>query len=97
MPSSGCLGDRVVAADPGLVRLRMASTTVFTLGLSLSVLYALTQLAGQTFTVALLGVVVSMIASMAFNDRRPIQRVLGRDDAGHRGRHGHPRGAPRPP
>ena len=66
----------MAASDPGLVRLRMASVTVLTLGTSLGVLFGLTELSGQTFTVALLGVVISMISSMALNDGRPLQRLI---------------------
>lgn len=49
------LPDRLIASDPGLVRLRMASTTVATLALSLGVLYGVTQMASQPFTVACSG------------------------------------------
>lgn len=58
--------DGFVASDPGLVRLRMAVTTIATLVVSLGLLYVITLLAGQPLTVALLGVVISMISSMAF-------------------------------
>ena len=68
----GRLRDAVVASDPGLVRLRTAGTTVFTLAAALGVLFVLTELFSQAFTVALLGVVISMISSMAFTDRRPL-------------------------
>jgi hypothetical protein len=61
----------LAASDPGLARLRTAATTVLTLAASLGLLYVLTDLFGQTFTVALLGVVISMISSMAFTDPSP--------------------------
>jgi uncharacterized membrane protein YccC len=70
------LGNRAIASDPGLVRLSMATTTVVTLGVSLGVLYGTTQAAGQPFTVAMLGVVISMISSMAFKGPRPAQRAI---------------------
>ncbi len=53
----------------------MAAMTVLTLATSLGVLYGLTDLLGQTFTVALLGVVISMISSMAFSDPRRWQQA----------------------
>ncbi len=68
--------DWLVAADPGSLRLRMAATTVATVALALAVLAKLAGLTGQPITVALLGVVVAMISSVAVNDQEPRQRVL---------------------
>lgn len=62
--------DRLIASDPGLVQLRVASGKVLSLGMSLAVLYGFTKLAGQPFTVALLSVLIPMIASMA-----PLQQL----------------------
>jgi hypothetical protein len=62
---------RLIASDPGLVQLRVASGKVLSLGMSLAVLYGFTKLAGQPFTVALLSVLIPMIASMA-----PLQQLL---------------------
>lgn len=61
-------GDWVVGSDPGLLRLRMATRTTAALGCSLLVLYALTRATGQPLTVALLGVVITMVASRSVNE-----------------------------
>jgi uncharacterized membrane protein YccC len=68
--------DWLVASDPGSLRLRMAGTTVATVALALAVLAGLTTLTGQPITVALLGVVIAMISSVAVTDPKPRQRVL---------------------
>ena len=68
--------DWLVAADPGSLRLRMAATTVATVALALAVLAKLAGLTGQPITVALLGVVIAMISSVAVNDQEPRQRAL---------------------
>jgi hypothetical protein len=62
--------DGLIASDPGLVQLRVASGKVLSLGISLAVLYGFTKLACQPFTVALLSVLIPMIASMA-----PLQQL----------------------
>ena len=54
----------------------MAGTTALTLAVSLGVLYLITVLAGQPVTVAMLGVVISMISSTAFDDPDVRQREL---------------------
>jgi uncharacterized membrane protein YccC len=68
--------DWLVASDPGSLRLRMAGTTFGTAVLALSVLIGLATLTGQPITVALLGVVIATISSMAVNDPEPRQRAL---------------------
>ncbi|MGH3782916.1 MAG: hypothetical protein ACRDRO_20415 [Pseudonocardiaceae bacterium] len=65
-----------MASDPGSLRLRMAATTVGTVALALAVLAGLATLTGQPITVALLGVVIAMISSVAVNDPEPRQQVL---------------------
>ncbi len=60
--------------DPGEQRLRVASRTTLALGLALLVLYLLTRAANQPVTVSLLGVVISMMSSMAVNDPNPRQQ-----------------------
>ncbi|PZS38242.1 MAG: FUSC family protein [Pseudonocardiales bacterium] len=54
----------------------MAATTVATVALALAVLAKLASLTGQPITVALFGVVIAMISSVAVNDPEPGQRVL---------------------
>ncbi|OCB40587.1 hypothetical protein A5676_10930 [Mycobacterium malmoense] len=69
-------GDWVVGSDPGLLRLRMATRTTAALGCSLLVLYALTRATGQPLTVALLGVVITMVASRSVNEPDPRQQRI---------------------
>jgi hypothetical protein len=66
----------VIGSDPGLLRLRMATRTTAALGLSLVALYALTRATGQPLTVALLGVVITMIASRSVNEPDPRQQRI---------------------
>ncbi|MGH3827305.1 MAG: hypothetical protein ACRDQX_09050, partial [Pseudonocardiaceae bacterium] len=66
----------MIASDPGLLRLRMAATTVATMVLALVVLTGLATLTGQPITLAFLGVVIAMISSTTVNDPEPRQRAL---------------------
>lgn len=66
----------VVGSDPGLLRLRMATRTTAALGCSLLVLYAATRATGQPLTVALLGVVITMVASRSVNEPDPGQQRI---------------------
>ena len=61
----------LTASDPGLLRLRSAGTTIGVLVVTLVVLAGFTSLAGQPVTVAMLGVVVAMISSIAVTDPTP--------------------------
>ncbi len=61
----------LIGSDPGLLRLRMATRTTAALGCSLVVLYVLTKATGQPLTVALLGVVITMVASRSVNEPDP--------------------------
>ncbi len=54
----------------------MAGTTAATLAVSLGVLYVITVAAGQPVTVVMLGVIISMISSMALDDPDVRQRAL---------------------
>jgi uncharacterized membrane protein YgaE (UPF0421/DUF939 family) len=65
-----------VGSDPGLLRLRMAIRTSVTLGCSLGILFLLTRATGQPLTVALLGVVITMIAARSVNDPDPTQQRI---------------------
>ncbi len=73
-PTRG-LWTALVASDPGFVRLRMAGRTLVTLVLTLAVLSLAAAAAGQQVTVAMLGVVVAMISSIAVNDPSPTQQL----------------------
>ncbi|BBY04251.1 FUSC family protein [Mycobacterium seoulense] len=61
----------MIGSDPGLLRLRMATRTTAALGCSLLALYALTRATGQPLTVALLGVVITMVAARSVNEPDP--------------------------
>lgn len=65
-----------VGSDPGLLRLRMATRTTAALGCSLVMLYLLTRATGQPLTVALLGVVITMIAARSVNEPDPHQHRI---------------------
>ena len=60
-----------IGSDPGLLRLRMAIRTTAALACSLAMLYLLTRATGQPLTVALLGVVITMIAARSVNEPDP--------------------------
>jgi len=57
-----------IGSDPGLLRLRMATRTTAALGCSLLIMYLVTRATGQPLTVALLGVVITMVASRSVNE-----------------------------
>lgn len=65
-----------VGSDPGLLRLRMASRTTAALACSLVALYLLTRATGQPLTVALLGVVITMIAARSVTEPDPRQQRI---------------------
>jgi uncharacterized membrane protein YgaE (UPF0421/DUF939 family) len=60
-----------IGSDPGLLRLRMATRTTAALGCSLLIMFVVTRLAHQPLTVALLGVVITMVASRSVNEPDP--------------------------
>src|ERR1700758_5161197 len=60
-----------IGSDPGLLRLRMATRTTAALGCSLLIMYLVTRAAGQPLTVALLGVVITMVAARSVNEPDP--------------------------
>jgi uncharacterized membrane protein YgaE (UPF0421/DUF939 family) len=66
----------VIGSDPGLLRLRTATRTTAALGCSLLALYVLTRATGQPLTVALLGVVITMVASRSVNEPDPHQQRI---------------------
>ncbi|WP_221044507.1 FUSC family protein [Mycobacterium senriense] len=66
----------MIGSDPGLLRLRMATRTTAALGLSLLALFILTRATGQPLTVALLGVVITMVASRSVNEPDPHQQRI---------------------
>lgn len=69
-------GNWLIGSDPGLLRLRMATRTTAALGCSLLALYVLTRATGQPLTVALLGVVITMVASRSVNEPDPHQQRI---------------------
>ncbi len=68
--------DLSIGTDPGWLRLQLAGRTTITLAVTLGVMYLLTSWAGAPFTVALLGVVISMMIAMAVNEPDPLQRLV---------------------
>ncbi|MBX9981203.1 MAG: FUSC family protein, partial [Mycobacterium gordonae] len=65
-----------LGSDPGLLRLRLAIRTTIALACSLLVMYALTSMAHQPLTVALLGAVITMIAARSVNEPDPRQQRI---------------------
>ena len=65
-----------IGSDPGLLRLRMATRTTAALACSLAILYVITKATGQPLTVALLGVVITMIAAQSVNEPNPRQQRI---------------------
>jgi hypothetical protein len=66
----------LIGSDPGLLRLRMAVRTTAALACALVVLSLLTKATGQPLTVALLGVVITMIAARSVNEPDPRQQRI---------------------
>jgi hypothetical protein len=60
-----------IGSDPGLLRLRMATRTTAALACALVILFLLTRATGQPLTVALLGVVITMVAARSVNEPDP--------------------------
>jgi uncharacterized membrane protein YccC len=65
-----------IGSDPGLLRLRMASRTTAALASALSLLFLLTKATGQPLTVALLGVVITMVAARSVNEPDPRRQQI---------------------
>lgn len=60
-----------IGSDPGLLRLRMAARTTVSLAVALLILFLLTKGTHQPLTVALLGVLITMVAGRAVNEPDP--------------------------
>jgi hypothetical protein len=65
-----------VGSDPGLLRLRMAARTTVSLAIALLILFLLTKATHQPLTVALLGVLITMVAGRAVNEPDPYQQKI---------------------
>ena len=65
-----------IGSDPGLLRLRMASRTTLALVSALGILFLLTKATGQPVTVALLGVLITMVSGRAVNEPDPRQQRI---------------------
>jgi uncharacterized membrane protein YgaE (UPF0421/DUF939 family) len=65
-----------IGSDPGLLRLRMAARTTAALALALLILFLLTRATHQSLTVALLGVLITMVAGRAVNEPDPQRQKL---------------------
>jgi uncharacterized membrane protein YccC len=60
-----------IGSDPGLLRLRMACRTTAALASALLILFLVTKATGQPLTVALLGVVITMVSARSVNESDP--------------------------
>jgi hypothetical protein len=65
-----------IGSDPGLLRLRMAGRTTVALVCALAILFLLTKATGQPVTVALLGVLITMVSGRAVNEPDPRQQKI---------------------
>jgi uncharacterized membrane protein YccC len=65
-----------IGSDPGLLRLRMACRTTAALASALLILFLLTKATGQPLTVALLGVVITMVAARSVNEPDPRRQKI---------------------
>ena len=65
-----------IGSDPGLLRLRAATRTTASLACSMGILFLLTRATGQPLTVALLGVIITMIAAQSVNEADPRQQRI---------------------
>jgi uncharacterized membrane protein YccC len=65
-----------IGSDPGLLRLRMATRTTAALACALAILFLLTRATGQPLTVALLGVVITMVAARSVNEPDPYRQRI---------------------
>jgi len=65
-----------IGSDPGLLRLRMACQTTAALASALLILFLLTKATGQPLTVALLGVVITMVAARSVNEPDPRRQKI---------------------
>ncbi|SPX90356.1 Membrane protein-like protein [Mycobacterium xenopi] len=66
----------LIGSDPGLLRLRAASRTTAALACALAILYGLSRATGQPVTVALLGVLITMVSGRAVNEPGPRQQKI---------------------
>jgi len=65
-----------IGSDPGLLRLRMAARTTASLAVALLILFLLTKVTHQPLTVALLGVLITMVAGRAVNEPEPRKQKI---------------------
>jgi len=66
----------LIGSDPGALRLRMATRTTAALGCALAILFLLAKATGQPVTVALLGVLITMVAARSVNEPDPRQQKI---------------------
>ncbi|WP_116375064.1 FUSC family protein [Mycobacterium sp. MFM001] len=66
----------MIGSDPGGLRLRTATRTTAALACALGILFLLTKATGQPVTVALLGVLITMVAARSVNEPDPRQQKL---------------------
>ena len=66
----------MIGSDPGLLRLRMAARTTASLAVALLILFLLTKATHQPLTVALLGVLITMVAGRVVNEPDPRRQKI---------------------
>ncbi|MGH3967518.1 MAG: FUSC family protein, partial [Mycobacterium sp.] len=66
----------MIGSDPGLLRLRMATRTTAALASALAILFLLTRAMGQPVTVALLGVLITMVSARSVNEPDPRRQKI---------------------
>jgi uncharacterized membrane protein YgaE (UPF0421/DUF939 family) len=65
-----------IGSDPGLLRLRMAFRTTAALTAALSILFLVTKATRQPLTVALLGVLITMVSARSVNEPDPRRQQI---------------------
>ncbi len=65
-----------IGSDPGLLRLRMAARTTIALAAALLILFLVTKATHQPLTVALLGVLITMVSGRSVNERDPRRQKI---------------------
>jgi uncharacterized membrane protein YccC len=68
--------NRTIGSDPGLLRLRMAARTTVALAVALLILFVLTKATHKPLTIALLGVLITMVAGRTVNEPDPQRQKL---------------------
>jgi uncharacterized membrane protein YgaE (UPF0421/DUF939 family) len=68
--------DRVIASDPGLIRLKLAGRATFSAALALGVLFAISKFSALPITANMLGTIIALISSVVVNDKNRSQQQI---------------------